>query len=99
MSWATLLVIAAGAFGFKVAGMLGLGRLAEGPTTRDLGLLLPPALLAALVAVQTVTTDGALTIDARAAGVTAGALAVWRGAPFWVVVVVAAVVTAGLRQL
>lgn len=62
-----------------------------------LGQLLPPALLAALVVSQTVVTDQDLVIDARLAGVAAGAISVWRGAPFWLVLVIAASVTALVR--
>ena len=63
----------------------------------ELGQLLPPALLAALVANQTVSDGMGLVVDARLPGVAAGALAVWRGAPFWLVLVVAASVTATVR--
>jgi hypothetical protein len=63
----------------------------------QLGQLLPPALLAALVVSQTVTSGRDLVVDARLAGVLAGAVAVWRGAPFWLVLAVAATVTAALR--
>lgn len=99
MSWASVLVIAGGALFFKLAGTFGLGHFMERPAMRAIGLLLPPALLAALVGVQTFTTGTDLVIDARAAGVIAGAVAVWRNAPFWFVVVVAATVTATLRAL
>ena len=99
MSWAAIAVIAVGSFGFKAAGMFGLGRLMTGTTMRALGALLPPALLAALVGVQTFTTGTDLVFDARAAGVAAGAIAVWRRAPFWLVVALAAAVTAILRAL
>lgn len=99
MSWAAVLAIAAGSFAFKAAGMFGLGRLMKGTTMRAIGTLLPPALLAALVGVQTFTSGTDLTIDARAAGVIVGGLAVWRRAPFWVVVVLAATVTAGVRAV
>lgn len=61
--------------------------------------LLPPALLAALVVSQTVVTGTSLTVDARLAGVLAGAAAVLRRAPFWLVLIIAAAVTATLRQL
>lgn len=63
----------------------------------QLGQLLPPALLAALVVNQTVVSGQDLVVDARLAGVAAGAVAVWRGAPFWLVLVIAAATTAALR--
>ena len=40
-----------------------------------------------------------LVLDARLAGVLAGGYAAWRKAPFIVVLVVAAAVTAGVRAL
>jgi len=97
VSWAAVLTIAAGSFFFKAAGTFGLGHLMEHRSIRAIGALLPPALLAALVAVQTFTTGTELVLDARAAGVIAGGVAVWRKAPFWLVVVIAAAVTASLR--
>lgn len=113
MSWTAILVLAAGAYGFKALGLLVLGPLADrggasqsnddaassGGLALQVGQLLPPALLAALVVNQTVSDGQALVLDARLAGVAAGALAVWRGAPFWLVILVAAAVAGGLRAL
>lgn len=99
MSWTAVIVIVAGSYFFKAAGAFGLGRFMKTPSTRALGALLPPALLSALIAVQTFTTGTTLVIDARAAGVIVGGIAVWRKAPFWLVVVLAASVTATLRAL
>lgn len=59
--------------------------------------LVAVALLAALVAVATLTSGSELVLDARAAGVTAAGVAVALRAPFPVVVVVGAAVAAGLR--
>ncbi|HSJ74370.1 MAG TPA: AzlD domain-containing protein [Miltoncostaeaceae bacterium] len=61
--------------------------------------LLPAAVFAALIVVDTLTQDGELTLDARAAGVGAAAVAAWRDAPFLVVVGVAMAVTAAVRAL
>jgi len=97
MSWAAVLTIAAGAFAFKVAGSFGLGHFMQRRSMQAVGALLPPALLAALVGVQTFSTGTELVLDARAAGVIAGGIAVWRHAPFWLVVVLAAAVTAAVR--
>ena len=99
MSWATLLTIAAGAYAFKAAGMFGLGRYAQAPVPLALGGLLPPALLSALIVVQAFSSETSLVVDARAAGVLVGGVAAWRGAPFWLVVLLAAVATAALRAL
>jgi len=59
--------------------------------------LIGPALLAALVATATFGADRALVVDARLAGVAAGAVALWFRAPVLVVVSVAAATTALLR--
>ncbi len=103
MSWGAIALLAAGAYGFKLAGVMGLGRLLTGTWATAIGALLPPALLFGLVAVQTLAIDTEegvrLAIDARLAGVAAGAIAVWRGIPFVGVVVTAAVVTGGVRAL
>ena len=99
MSWVVIGVLVIGAYGFKALGVLGLGRIGGAATARfePLTALIPAALFAALIAVQTVTTDGSIVLDARLAGVVAGAVAVWRRAPFVVVIVVAMAVTAFVR--
>jgi len=56
-------------------------------------------LLAALIAVQTFSDGRSLVIDARAAGLAVAAVAVWRRWPFLVVVALAAVTTALVRQV
>jgi branched-subunit amino acid transport protein len=99
MSWAAILVLAGGAYLFKAAGLLIFGGSDEGSLGIRIGRLLPPALLTALIAVSTFgAADGkGLTLDARAAGIAAAIVAVWRRAPFVVVIVVGAAVTALLR--
>lgn len=98
MSWAAILALAAGTYAMKAAGpvLLG-GRRLPRRVERAIDLM-PAALLAALVAVQTLTHSGDLTLDARAPGVAAAAVAAWRGAPFLVVVAVAMAVTAAVRS-
>ncbi len=98
MSWTAILLLSAGCYAQKAAGMLALGRIGADGRLRSIGTLLPPALLAALVALQTVSTDGVFDVDARLVGVVAGGIAAWRKAPFWLVVTIAAVTTALLRQ-
>lgn len=105
MSWEAILVLVVGSYGCKLFGHVVLARLAaDGGTPTgplrwfpDLAALIPAALFAALVAVQTFSLDDALTVDARAAGVAVGAIAVWRKAPFVLIVVLAMAVTAAIR--
>ncbi len=98
MSWAAILALAAGTYAMKAAGPVLLGGRRLPPRVERAVDQMPAALLAALVAVQTLTHEGDLTLDARAPGVAAAAVAAWRGAPFLVVVAVAMAVTAGVRS-
>ena len=99
MSWSTLLVIAAGAYLAKVLGMVVLGgRHITGRAHAVLDLL-PAALLPALIVLNTFTTGRHLVLDARAAGVAVAGFATWRRWPFPAVIALAAVVTAGVRQM
>jgi branched-subunit amino acid transport protein len=96
--WPLVLIASAGCYALKLAGhsvpQTVLGR----PRVRRVAALLPVALLAALVAVQTLGSGQALVIDARLAGVAVAAVALVLRAPFLVVVIVAGVVAAGLRH-
>ena len=98
MSWLSIALLVAGCYGFKALGVTAFGSLVE----RRLGqvvALLPAALFTALVVVLTFEDAGRLVVDARVAGVTAGALAAWRKAPLIVVVLTAMGVTAVIRAL
>lgn len=101
MSWWVIVALAVGAYAFKAIGLLAFD--ARPPSPRVVGVLslLPPALLGALIVTQTVAVDTSIVLDARAAGVGAGAVVaiVWRRAPFLVVLVVAAGVTALVRAI
>jgi branched-subunit amino acid transport protein len=99
VSWTAIAVLALGAYAFKAVGLLVLGGRSVATRVQPLVSLLPAALFTALVVQQTVVSDGDLVIDARIAGVAAGAIAVWRRAPFVVVVLVAMSVTALVRAL
>ena len=99
MSWSLVLLLAAGAYGFKVLGLVIVGDRRLPPVLdRCLGLI-PAALVSALVVKDTFSIGQHLQVDARAAGVAAAAVAAWRKAPLIAVIVVAAVVTAAVRAL
>lgn len=97
MSWTAIFVLAAGAYAFKVLGLVVLGGRELPPKVARGVALLPAALLPALVAVQTLTTDDRWVVDARTAGVGAAIVAAWRRAPFPVVIALGAVVSALVR--
>jgi len=93
--WTPILIAAGGCYALKLAGLSVPRRLLDGPRARRVALLLPVALLAALIATQTFAGG----LDARAAGLAAAALAVVARAPFLGVVAAAAATTALLRLL
>jgi hypothetical protein len=99
VSWTAILVLAAGAYAFKVLGAVGLGGRSLPDRLVRCVALLPAALLPALIVVATFGAGRALVLDARAAGVAAAAVAAWRRVPFPLVLLVAAVVTASIRAL
>lgn len=99
MSWSVVLLLGAGSYALKAAGLVGFARLDPPAWVRELNRLLPAALMAALVVVQTFGAGESLTIDARAAGLAAAGVAVALRAPVLVVVALAAVVTALVRAV
>ncbi|MFF3246200.1 AzlD domain-containing protein [Streptomyces sp. NPDC002870] len=97
--WIAIAATAVGCYLVKLAGLLVPANALERPLVQRLAALLPVALLAALTAQQTFSTDSSLVLDARAAGLGAAALALVLRAPFLVVVGAAVAVTAGVRAL
>lgn len=95
--WIAVVLASLGCYALKLAGVSLPQRVLEHPRAVRVAAILPVALLAALIATSTVTDGSRLVLDARAAGLAAAAVAVWRRAPFLVVVVLAAVVTALVR--
>ncbi len=99
MTIVALIVLAVGTYLIKSVGPFAAAGRELPPWLDRLSTLLPAALLAALVATQTVADGTTLTIDARLAGVAAAAVAVALRAHFGIVVLVGAGVTALLRLL
>jgi uncharacterized membrane protein len=98
--WTAVLAASALAFALKYLGYVVPARWLEGPRISRVTSALPIALLAALVAVQTLTgEDGALVLDARLAAVAVALVALALRAPFLLVVVLAAGVAALLRAV
>lgn len=98
--WALVVSTIVGCYLLKLAGYLVPARVLDHPRTRRAIELLPVALLAALVVVEALASGRHLDWNGpRLAGFAVGAFAVWRRAPFLVVVISAAVVAAVLRQV
>ncbi|MFD4997141.1 AzlD domain-containing protein [Streptomyces buecherae] len=98
-TWIAIAVTAAGCYLVKLLGLSVPAGALERPLVKRLSALLPVALLAALIAQQTFSTEHTLVIDARAAGLGAAALALVLRAPFLLVVAVAVAVTALVRAV
>ncbi|MDT0330446.1 AzlD domain-containing protein [Nocardiopsis lambiniae] len=99
--WIALIATAVGCYLLKYAGLAAPRRLLDNVWLRRFATAVPLALLAALIAVEALRGEGqALAWDtARMGGVGAAVAALALRAPFLVVVLVAAGVTAGLRAL
>jgi branched chain amino acid efflux pump len=99
--WLTIGVLAVATAAIRASGPVLLGGRELPVRLQGVIALLAPALLAALVVVETVGAPegGALEFDARVAGVGAAALALRYGASTLPVVALAAVVTAAVRAI
>ena len=97
--WLGIAVGAVGCFALKLLGLSVPQHVLADARVQRVANVLPVGLLAALVATQTLTTDTHLVVDARLGGVLVAGLAVWRRAPFLVVVALAALTAALLRQV
>jgi uncharacterized membrane protein len=97
--WLTIALVAAASATLKAAGPLLLGDRELGPRATAVIASLAPALLTALVLVDTITAGRRLVGDARLAGVAAAGVALLLRAPVLVVLAVAVATTALLRLL
>jgi branched-subunit amino acid transport protein len=96
--WAIVLLSGLGCYALKFAGYAMPQRWFEHPRLRRLIELMPVALLAALIVVEAIAQGRRYDLDgARLAGVAVAIVAIWRRAPFIVVVILAAATAALLR--
>jgi uncharacterized membrane protein len=98
-AWIAVLASSGIAYLCKLAGYVIPARWLAHPRIIRVTAMLPAALLAALVILQTFATGTSLAFDARAAGLAVAALALAARAPFIAVVVLAAGSAALLRAL
>jgi uncharacterized membrane protein len=97
--WVTIALLTVGTVLIKATGPVLLGGRDLPPRLSGVVSHLAPALLAALVVVDTFGQDQKLSIDETAAGLAAAAVALAFRLPIFAVVVIAAAVTAGLRAV
>ncbi|KHD76613.1 AzlD domain-containing protein [Actinoplanes utahensis] len=97
MMLAAILVLAVGTYAFRLSGVLLRDRLELSAPLQRMLPMSAAALLAALAGTAALMAGSEFAGFARPTGVLVGALLAWRKAPFVLVVIVAAAVTALLR--
>lgn len=97
MLWVAVVAASVATFAIKLVGHLLPRRVLAKPQVARVAALVTVALLSALVAIQAATSAGRVVLDSRLAGLAAAVVALLAKAPFVVVVLAAAVVTALLR--
>jgi branched-subunit amino acid transport protein len=97
--WATVLVGSLGCYVLKLAGLSVPAAWVEQPWVARVVDFVPAALLAALVAVQALTTGNDLVVDGRLVGLAVAAVALALRAPFIVVLLLAGAAGAGVAVL
>ncbi len=95
--WPLVLGLAVGAYLCKMLGLVVVGARRLPPVVDRCLILIPAALITALVVKDTLSVGQELVLDARALGVGAATLAAWRKAPLVVVIVLGAAVTAAAQ--
>lgn len=98
MTWPIVVVLALAVYALRATGMFIGDKLIKG-RVRDTIEYVPMAVIAGVLVLTTFTTGGSLTLDARAAGMAAAGIAVWRNAPLAVVLIIAAATTALVRAV
>lgn len=99
MSWWLVIGLSVGSLALKVSGFVIVGSRKLPVALEQCLVLIPAALLAALVVKDTFSLAHDLVIDARSVGLAVAVIAAWRKAPLIVVVVLAATATALVRGI
>ncbi|GAA2246745.1 AzlD domain-containing protein [Rarobacter faecitabidus] len=97
--WHAIIIASLICAALKLAGYLVPRRMLDDPRASRITDLLTVALLAALVAVQTLGDGQSVVVDARVPAVGVAAVMLWFKAPFLAVVVAAALTAALLRAV
>ena len=96
-AWIIVLAVAVGTIATKAAGPVLMGGRPLPERLQRVVALLAPALLAALVATNTLGAGQRLVVDARLVGVAVAAVAIALRAPVLLIVILAAAAAAAVR--
>ena len=99
MIWTAIIATSFIAFMLKYLGQAVPAAWLENARIQKFALYLPTALLAALVAVQSLGSEKNIVFNARSIGVLVAGVALFFKAPFPLVVLLAALTSAGIHQL
>lgn len=99
-AWIVILALAVTSAAIRASGPVVMGGRELSPRLAGVVDLLAPALLTALIVVETFGGDGEIEVSASLAGVAAAAVILtWRSSALLPAIILAAVVTAGLRAI
>ena len=96
--WSVILVASAVVAATKSIGFVLPSSVTESETVQRISDAVTVALLSALVVIQTAGAGTSVVVDARLVAVAVAGFLLWKRAPFIVVIVVAALVAAGIRM-
>ena len=99
LTWGVVAVLAVGVYGQRALGMALIDPNRISVRSRQVLAMVPLSILCAVTALQTLSSQGALVLDARVAGIVAAAALSWNRAPMFLVVAAAAAVTAAVRLI
>ena len=99
LTWGVVVALAIGVYGQRLLGTMALDPARLGERGQAVVNHIPIAILSAVIALQTFSSAGDLTLDARVFGVGTAVVLASRRAPMFITVVAAAAVTAVVRAI
>jgi len=99
MTWDYIFMLALGAYAFKSGGLIILNKFNLDRFFQNSVLLIPIALLAALITEQTFVIDQAIDLDERVIGLLIALVLIKKKSPFLIIILCPVVAVALLRQI
>ena len=99
MTWDYIFMLALGAYAFKSSGLIILNKFNLDRFFQNSVLLIPIALLAALITEQTFVIDQAIDLDERFIGLLIALVLIKKKAPFLIIILCPVTTVALLRQI